>query len=85
MKILKALILTIFLFIGNHMYSQNGLYSITVHAGAELSDMDVEKIKSDPKFGFRTGVGFEFNLHKKFYLQTGLDFAMKGAETKYIL
>jgi opacity protein-like surface antigen len=82
MKTIKFLSLTIFLLIGNYVSGQNSPLSLTVNAGGNLSDMRIKDSDTDSKFGFRGGVGLEMNLSNNFFLQTGLDFAMKGAKSK---
>ena len=42
--------------------------------------MDVERLSTDLKFGFRGNVTLEYNLPKSFFLQTGLAFSNKGAK-----
>lgn len=81
MKSLKLLLLAILVSIGNYIAAQNSPVSFTINAGGSLSDMRIKESSTDSKYGFRGGVGLEMSLHNNFFLQTGLDFAMKGANS----
>lgn len=85
MKTIKSISLVIFLLIGNYVSGQDYSLSITGNAGVSISDIRIKDAKTDSRFGFRGGIGLEINLPRNFFLQTGLDFAMKGAESKQFL
>jgi len=82
MKSIKFLSLIICLLIAGYISAQNSPFSLTVNTGGNLSDMRIKDANTDSKFGFRGGIGVEMNLSGNFYIQSGLDFAMKGAKSK---
>jgi len=55
---------------------------MTVNGGINVSDMDIQHIKTNPKIGYNFNVTLEYNLPKRFFLQTGLEFTNKGAKLK---
>ena len=81
-KLKKAFIIIAFIATGSGLFAQDLTFSITGQAGVGISDMDIQEIKTDPLFSYRGGIGVEFNLPKKFFIQTGLDFATKGAKNE---
>ena len=81
MKSIKLLLLAILLSVGNYIAAQSSPFSFTINAGGSLSDMRIKGSSTDSKYGFRGGVGLEMNLPNNLFLQTGLDFAMKGANS----
>lgn len=85
MKRMKLLSLILFLLTAGYTSAQNSPFSFTLNAGGNLSDMRIKDAKTDSKLGFRGGVGVEMNLSGNFFIQTGLDFAMKGAKSKATL
>lgn len=81
MKSIKLLLLAILLLVGNYIAAQSSPFSFTINAGGSLSDMRIKGSSTDSKYGFRGGLGLEMNLPNNLFLQTGLDFAMKGANS----
>ncbi|WP_029904317.1 porin family protein [Prevotella sp. 10(H)] len=77
----KAFLIISLIIAGSQLYAQDLTFSITAHAGVGISEIDAQDLKTDPLFSYRGGVGVEFNLPKKFFIQTGLDFATKGTKS----
>lgn len=80
MRSIKFSVLLILLLSGNYISGQNSPLSLTVNAGTTLSDMRIKDYDTDMRFGFRGGVGLEMDLSNNFFLQTGLNVAMKGSK-----
>jgi len=55
---------------------------MTANAGINVADMDIQHLKTNPKVGYNFNITLEYNLPKKFFLQTGLEFTNKGAKVK---
>ena len=86
MKVIRtAFIIILFILTGSSLHAQDLTFSVTAHAGANLSNMDVQEIKTNPKFGYKAGVSVEFNLPKKLFIQTGVDLTTKGAKRKWTI
>lgn len=77
----QVLFLIPLLLISMGISGQNLPFSMTVNAGLNISDMDIQYLKSNPQAGFKGNVTLEYNLPNKFFLQTGLEYTNKGAKS----
>lgn len=75
-----SLISLLLLFTANALFAQDLPFSVTANAGISVSDMDIQHLKTNVKVGYNFNVTLEYNLPKKFFLQTGLEFSSKGAK-----
>jgi len=81
MKTIKtSLIFLLLLLTGNYALAQDLPFSMTANAGISVSDMDIQHLKTNVKVGYSFNVTLEYNLQKQLFLQTGLEFASKGAK-----
>ena len=81
MKTIKIFFVVVLILVfGNSIYAQDLPFSITANAGINVSDMDIQHLRTNPKVGYNFNVTFEYNLPKKFFLQTGIEFTRKGAK-----
>lgn len=79
----KVFIIALLALTGGNLYAQDLTFSITAHGGGNVSFMDVQETNTDPRFGYKAGVGVEFNLPQQFFIETGLDITSKGAKKKW--
>lgn len=83
MKTIKIFFVVVLILVfGNSIYAQDLPFSITANAGINVSDMDIQHLRTNPKVGYNFNVTFEYNLPKKFFLQTGVELSNKGSKIK---
>ncbi|MBB4036080.1 hypothetical protein GGR21_001981 [Dysgonomonas hofstadii] len=80
--ITTSIIFLFLLLMGGKSFAQGLPFSMTANAGINVSDMDIQHLGTNVKVGYNFNVTLEYNLPKKFFLQTGLEFSSKGAKVK---
>lgn len=83
MKFIKTCFLVFVLFVSNNTFSQKSELSLTAHAGANFSVMDIRNMNSELKPGYSIGLGLKYGLTDNLFFKSGLTLADKGTKVEW--